>query len=317
MKALVTGGSGHVASALLRSMAGDSGWQLRAAVRAVPPLSKTAWEYVQVGDLSAATASVRGIASGCEVVVHTAARVHAMDEKSLDFEICRRTNVDGTLRIAREAAQSGVRRFVFISTVKVNGERTEAGQAFAEDDVPNPHGPYATSKWEAECALQQLCADTGMEYVIIRPPLVYGPGMRANFHALARAVRRGLPLPLGAVRNLRSFVALDNLVDFIRVCMDHPAVPNGTFLVSDGHDISTPELVRSMAAALGRRAQLLSVPGWVLQAMGFLAGRQTAIQRLTQNLQVDIGKARRVLGWQPPVTVEAALQRTMLDLRDS
>jgi nucleoside-diphosphate-sugar epimerase len=266
---------------------------------------------VQVGDLASPAATLSGVAAGCDVVVHTAARVHVMDKRSSDTDLYRRTNVEGTLRLAREASQSGVRRFVFLSTVKVNGESTSAGQVFAEDDVPDPHGPYAVSKWEAECALRDICADTGMEYVVIRPPLVYGPGVRANFQALASAVERGMPLPVGAVRNSRSFVAMDNLVDLVRVCMQHPAAANQTFLVSDGHDLSTPELVRDMAAALGRHARVPSVPVWMLRTAGMLTGRQLTIQRLLDNLQVDITKARTQLGWIPPVTVEEGLRRAL------
>jgi nucleoside-diphosphate-sugar epimerase len=311
MKVLVTGATGHVARALLHSLSGDGGWQLRAAVRAAPPLPVANCEYVEVGDLASPAATVGGAAAGCDIVVHTAARVHVMDEGPSDADLYRRTNVDATLRLAREAAQSGVRRFVFLSTVKVNGESTAVGQAFAEDDVPLPQGAYAISKWEAERGLRDLCAGTGMEYVIIRPPLVYGPGVRANFQALASAVRRGMPLPVGAVRNLRSFVAMDNLVDFVRVCLQHAGAANQTFLVSDGHDLSTGELVRGMAAALGRPARVPSVPVWMLRTAGMLTGRQLTIQRLLENLQVDIGKARTQLGWNPPVTVEEGLRRAL------
>jgi nucleoside-diphosphate-sugar epimerase len=223
----------------------------------------------------------------------------------------RRVNVDSTLNLARQAAAVGVRRFVFVSSVKVNGEATLPGQAFTERDAPAPQDPYGQSKDEAEIGLRELAADTGMEVVIIRPTLVYGLGVKANFAALMRAVQRGWPLPLGAVHNQRSLVALDNLVDLIVTCLDHPAAANQTFLVSDGQDLSTTELVRGMAQAAGVPARLLPVPVWALQAGASLLGKGDAVQRLCGNLQVDISKARSLLGWVPPVSVEEGLRRAM------
>jgi nucleoside-diphosphate-sugar epimerase len=315
MKALVTGATGHVGGALLRSLAADPGWQLRAAVRAWPAVPVAGCEYVGLGDLGA-DADLAGIANGCDVVIHAAARVHVMREAHAAASTAYRdTNVEGTLRVAREAARCGVRRFIFISSVKVNGESSPAGRPFREEDPPDPQDPYAISKYEAEVGLRQLCLDAGMECVIIRPPLVYGPGAGANFLALATAVKRGIPLPLGAIRNRRSLVAIDNLVHFTRLCMEHRAAANEIFLVSDGHDLSTSELVIGMAAALNRPARLLRVPESILRIGAMLAGRRLAAQRLLDNLQVDIGKARLMLGWSPPVTVEEGLRRAMQPLR--
>jgi nucleoside-diphosphate-sugar epimerase len=249
---------------------------------------------------------------GVEIVVHLAARVHVMhDTESDPLTAFRNVNVEGTLNLARQAAAAGVRRFVFISSVKVNGECTEPGHAFTETDVPNPQDAYGQSKHEAEEGLRVIAAATGMEVVIIRPPLVYGPGVKANFAALTRAVQRGWPLPLGAVHNQRSLVALDNLVDFIITCVTRPQAANQTFLVSDGQDLSTAELVRGMARAAGVPARLLPVPVWALQAVAKLLGKQDAVQRLCGNLQVDISKARRLLGWVPPVSVDEGLRRAM------
>ena len=310
MKILVTGGGGNVGSALLRSLAGEAGLQLRAAVRrsVASPLANC--EYVVTGDL--ASAAVTGIAEGCDVVVHTAARVHVMEEDAATAETAYRdTNVAGTLRVAQEAARAGVRRFVFISTVKVNGESTQPGAPFREDDHPNPEGPYAVSKLEAESGLREFCAKAGMEFVIVRPPLVYGPGVGANFLALAQAVKRGLPLPLGAIRNSRSLVGIDNLVSFLKVCIEHPAAANEIFLVSDGHDLSSGELAKGIAAAMHKRIWLLPAPGWLLRGVGAATGRGLAVQRLLDNLQVDIGKAARLLSWVPPVTVEEGLRRAV------
>jgi len=249
---------------------------------------------------------------GVSTVVHLAARVHVMHETETDpLTAFRAVNVGGTLKLARQAAAAGVKRFVFISSVKVNGESTSSGKAFTELDAPNPQDAYGQSKHEAEQGLRQLSADTGMEVVIIRPPLVYGPGVKANFAALMRAVQRGWPLPLGAVHNQRSLVALSNLVDFIVTCLTHPAAANQTFLVSDGEDLSTPDLIRRMARAMNRPARLLPVPVWALQAVALLLGKGDAVQRLCGNLQVDISKARKLLGWNPPVSVDEGLRGAM------
>jgi nucleoside-diphosphate-sugar epimerase len=219
--------------------------------------------------------------------------------------------VDGTVNLARQAAAAGVKRFVFISSVKVNGESTPSGRAFTEADFANPQDAYGQSKHEAEQSLRQLSADTGMEVVIIRPPLVYGPGVKANFAALMSVVQRGWPLPLGAVHNQRSLVAMDNLVDFIITCITNPLAANQTFFVSDGQDLSTTDLVRGMARAAGVTARLLPVPVWALQTGALLLGKGDEIQRLCGNLQVDISKARSLLGWVPPVSVDEGLRRSM------
>jgi nucleoside-diphosphate-sugar epimerase len=239
-----------------------------------------------------------------------------MSDKATDpLAAFRLVNVLGTLNLARQAAAAGVKRFVFLSSVKVNGECTLPGQAFTESDAPNPQDAYGISKHEAEQDLRQLAADTGMEVVIIRPPLVYGPGVKANFASLMRAVQRGWPLPLGAVRNQRSLVALANLVDFIVTCTIHPQAANQTFLVSDGHDLSTADLVRGLARAAGVPARLIPVPVWVLQAGATLVGKGESVQRLVGNLQVDISKARTLLGWRPPITVEEGLQRALAGMK--
>jgi len=269
------------------------------------------FEGALVGAIDGLTDWSRELAAVCKVI-HLAARVHVMNDIEADpLKAFRAVNVDGTLNLARQASAAGVKRFVFISSVKVNGESTQRGQAFTEADAPNPLDAYGQSKHEAELGLRQLSAETGMEVVIIRPPLVYGPGVKANFAALMRAVQRGWPLPLGAVHNQRSLVALDNLVDFVVTCITHPQAANQTFLVSDGQDLSTTELVRGMAKAAGVTARLLPVPVWALQAGASLLGKGDAVQRLCGNLQVDMSKARSLLGWLPPVSVEEGLRRAM------
>ena len=247
-----------------------------------------------------------------KTLIHLAARVHIMRETVADpLAVFRDVNVCRTLKLAYQASSAGVKRFIFISSVKVNGEFTRPGYPFTETDDPNPQDHYSQSKNEAEQGLRQLIDQSKMDLVIIRPPLVYGHGVKANFAALISAVQRGLPLPLGAVHNKRSLIALNNLVDFIVTCINHPKAANHTFLVSDGHDLSTTELVRGMAQAAGVTARLLPVPVWALQAGASLLGKGDVVQRLCGNLQVDISKARNLLGWVPPVSVEEGLRRAM------
>jgi len=222
----------------------------------------------------------------------------------------RKVNTAGTLTLARQAAEAGVRRFVFISSIGVNGNQSI--KPFNEQDTPAPHDLYAISKFEAEQGLWGIQQDTGMEVVVIRPPLVYGPNAPGNFGALMRVVQRGWPLPLGAVHNQRSLVALDNLVDFVITCLDHPAAANQIFLVSDGEDLSTTELLRRVAHALGRPARLIPVPVSLLAAGAALLGRRDMAQRLCGSLQVDISKTQTLLGWNPPISVDEGLRRTAL-----
>jgi UDP-glucose 4-epimerase len=312
MTILVTGASGFVGADLCQILVAR-GYGVRGVFRKTNGVTAThsPFERVGVATIDASTAWSL-VLQDVETVVHLAARVHVMSDTSLDpLAAFRLVNTEATLNLACQAAQAGVKRFIFISSVKVNGEETELDQPFNEDDEPRPIDPYGISKMEAEQGLRKIAANTGMEVVIIRPPLVYGPGVKANFAALMRAVQRGWPLPLGAVHNQRSLVALDNLVDFIVTCISHPHAANQTFLVSDGQDLSTTELVRGMAQAAGVPARLLPVPVWALQAGATLLGKGDAVQRLCGNLQVDISKARSLLGWVPPVSVDEGLRRAM------
>ena len=309
MRILVTGASGFVGRALCAALL-QRGHAVRGAVRTTQA-GLDGVEQVVVGSIDGGTRWA-GALGAVEVVVHLAARVHVMNDGAADpLAEFRKVNVEGTLNLARQAAAAGVRRFVFLSSVKVNGERTLSGQAFTESDPPAPQDAYGLSKHEAEQGLRQIAAETGMEVVIIRAPLVYGPGVKANFAALVRGVRRGWPLPLGAVRNRRSLVGLGNLVDFIVTCTTHPRAANQTFLVSDGQDLSTADLVRALARAAGVPARLPSVPVWALRGAAALLGKGDAVQRLCGNLQVDITKAREVLGWTPPVSVEEGLRQAV------
>jgi nucleoside-diphosphate-sugar epimerase len=311
---LITGANGFVGRALCAKAHAD-GLFIKGAVRSVQTLADDI-ESVVISEIDGNTDwhALQGI----NVVVHLAARVHIMDDRASDpLQAFRKVNVDGTLNLAKQAALAGVQRFVFISSIKVNGESTEPGQAFHADDIPMPVDAYGISKREAEDALRQLASETGMEVVILRPPLVYGAGVKANFYSMMRWLDRGIPLPLGAIHNQRSLVALDNLVDLIITCIQHPAAANQTFLVSDGEDLSTSELLKRMATALGKPARLLPIPVWLLHKAASLLGKQAVAQRLCGSLQLDITKTQQVLNWTPLVSVTEALQKTAQYYRSS
>lgn len=304
MIVLVTGASGFVGRRLCERLVEDGRFQVRGTTRR--PYSPPAGvESVLVSDLGPDTDWSSAL-SRVSVIVHLAARVHVMHDSSANpIGEFRRVNVSGTETLVRQAVASGVRRIVYLSSLKVNGE----SGTHSEADPPRPQGPYAISKYEAEQVLHRFTREGGIETVIVRPPLVYGPGVRANFQALVRVVRSGVPLPFGAVRNGRSLVSLDNLVDFIITCITHPAAAGETFFVSDGVDLSTAELIRRVARAFGRPARLLSVPEPLLYAAAAVAGRGAAAQKILGSLRVDISKAKRMLGWAPPCTVDDELRR--------
>ena len=310
MVVLLTGSSGFVGRELLTRLAAQPALGLVAVSRRPSSRLPIGVVYAQVEDISADTAW-QPVLQSVDVVVHAAARVHVMHDTSSDpLSEFRKVNVDGTLNLALQAAAAGVRRFIFISSIKVNGEGTAVGERYQADAQSAPIDPYGISKMEAEEGLRTLAAETGMEVVIIRPVLVYGPGVRANFLSMMRWLHKGVPLPFGAIDNRRSLVALDNLVDLIVTCIDHPAAANQTFLVSDGEDLSTTELLRRMGVTLGKPARLLPVPGRFLEVGAAMLGKQALAQRLCGSLQVDISKTRQLLNWTPPVTVDQALRKT-------
>lgn len=308
-KVLVTGAGGFVGRALVEAFGNINHIECIGGLRRGEPIQTDYCRFVVLGDLIEQTDRSQ-VLEGVNVVVHAAARVHVMNDSSTDPLLeYRKSNVEATLDLAEQAANAGVRRFIFISTIKVNGERTESEHPFSADDIPVPVDPYAISKLEAEEGLQRLSKLTGMEVVIIRPPLVYGPGVKGNFSSMVKLVRSGIPLPFGCIDNKRSLVALDNLTSLIVRCIDHPGAANQIFLAGDARDLSTTELLRVLAKVMNKPSRLIPVSGSILQWGAKLLGREAVAQRLLDSLQVDLSKNNLLLGWVPPVSVEDGLRR--------
>lgn len=313
MKILVTGANGFVGRALCLELSRQN-YAVVAVVRSVNTKLGGLIPCVVIGSIDADTDWSKTLCN-VDVIVHLAARVHVMRDHATDpLAEFRKVNVEGTLVLAMQAAQAGVKRFIFISSVKVNGEHTLFNKPFTEADMANPQDAYGMSKFEAEQELLRIAQQTGMEVVIIRPPLVYGAGVKANFASLLRAVKRGVPLPLGAIHNKRSFVYVGNLVSLILRCVVHPAAVNQVFLVSDACDLSTSELLRKCAEALMVKSWLLPVPQRLIEICAAMVGKRAAAQRLCGNLQLDISKAHTLLDWTPPISVVEGLQATVLGL---
>lgn len=309
MRTLITGANGFVGQRLVQLMAEQAEGEVVACVRNAPAQRIGGVRYLPQNQ-SLEQADWPAAMPGVSAVVHLAARVHMMNDRASDpLQAFRHVNVEGTMRLAEAAASAGLKRFVFVSSVKVNGESTVPSRPFKPGDAAAPVDPYGVSKHEAETALQALGQRSGMEIVVVRPTLVYGPGVKANFRSMMGWLHRGIPLPLGAIDNRRSLVAQDNLCSLLQACLSHPAAPGHTFLASDGEDVSTTELLRRLGLALGRPARLLPVPPAALRlALGAL-GKSSIAQRLLGSLQVDSSSARAVLGWQPPLTLDEGLQR--------
>jgi nucleoside-diphosphate-sugar epimerase len=310
----VTGAGGFVGKKLCDSLA-RHGAAVTACVRDLRLILSSGqaskeFTYREISDITQVSdwsSSLRGM----DTVVHLAARAHVLREiEPKPIDRYRAVNTDGTLLLARHAASAGVRRFVFLSSIGVNGNATSVAKPFTEESPIAPHNAYAVSKWEAEEGLFELANETGMEVVIIRPPLVYGPGVKANFLVMMRCLYEGIPLPLGAILNRRSLVALDNLVDLIGCCIEHPAAVNQIFLVADGVDLSTTEILRRLGNCLGKPARLLPIPQKIVVTGLKCIGRRDLAQRLCGSLRVDISKARELLGWTPPVSVHESFLGT-------
>ena len=309
MKILVTGANGFVGSQLSETLA-KSGHEVRNTARSLASNSSTTRELITCNLESAD--NLDHLTKGCDAIVHLAGRAHVMpDNPATSESLYVSANVDVTRKLAQSAARTGVKRMILMSSVKVNGESTTINSPFTAQDIPNPQDPYGRSKTQAEQALWEVTAMSGLEGVVIRPPLVYGPGVRANFASLIGIVNRGIPLPLGSIQNKRSFVSLDNLVDLISTTVQSPNAAGNTFLVSDGHDLSTPELVRSIASALDQSPKLFPFPSALLKLAATATGKRSAYDRLCGSLTVDIALTKQKLSWTPPFTVQDSMQRTV------
>jgi len=318
MKILVTGATGFIGTQLSETLA-KSGHQVRNTARSLAPSGPTTRELITC-DLESAN-SLDHLTTGCDAIVHLAGRAHVMSDNPATSEsLYLSTNVDVTKKLAQSAARTGVKRMILMSSVKVNGESTTIDVPFTAQDTPNPQDPYGRSKAQAEQALWDVTSASELEGVVIRPPLVYGPGVRANFASLIGIVDRGFPLPLGSIRNKRSFVSVDNLIDCIATALQSSNAAGQTFLVSDGNDLSTPELIRSIASALHKSPTLFPFPPVLLKLAATSAGKRSAYDRLCGSLTVDIALTKQKLSWTPPFTVQDSMQRTVdafIQSRDS
>lgn len=311
---LITGATGFIGKQLVQTLDQKHSYFLRLLLRSPTILCNVQHQPIFVPDISEKT-DWTGLLAGCEIIIHAAARVHVMEEYLEDpLHAFRQTNVQGTLCLAEQAAQQGVKRFIFISSIKVNGEETQLGHPYGPDDILSaPDEPYALSKYEAEKKLLALSAKTGMEVVIIRPPIVYGPGVKGNFQRMISWFQKDifLPLPLKSIKNKRSFVSVYNLVDLLITCIDHPQAANQIFLVSDGEDVSTPELLQKIARTINKQARLVSVPCWILKSASKILKKEIIIQRLCSSLQVDINKTCDLLDWRPKVSLDEGLSNML------
>ena len=320
MKILLTGSTGFIGRALTSYLLEQTDALLHLAIRKSSDMEMIEQTYNErvlstcIGDISAGT-NWLDLLIDCDVVVHCAARVHIMDEWVRDpLRAFREINVDGTLNLAQQAAQAGVRRFIYLSSIKVNGEYTQSDMPFSPDDIATPMHPYSISKFEAEQGLMRLAESSNMEVVIIRPPLVYGPGVKGNFLRMLQLLHKKLPLPFGALKkNKRSFVSVSNLINLITICLTHPNAANQIFLVSDDHDLTTVELFQKIQQTLESRSLFLPVPIWALNSAAILLGKKEEIMRICGSLQVDISKSQKLLNWQPIESVDEALHRTVCD----
>lgn len=310
MKILITGATGFVGLPLTKHLQ-QQGYPVVVAVRQISHVIPLAIQQFPIGELLPGTDWEPAL-NDVDTIIHLAARVHVMKDKATNpLEEFRKVNTYSTINLAQQAASAGVKRFIFISSIKVNGEISQEGQPFTSDDTFIPNDPYGLSKYEAEQGLFKIAEQTSMQVVVIRPSLIYGPGVKANFKSMLQWLSKPIPLPLGAIHNKRSFVALDNLLSLITTCIDHPAAANQIFMVSDGEDISTSELLRYLSNALGQSPKLIPVPQKFLEKVLKVLGKDSIVQRLCGNLQVDIQKNKDILNWEPPISLREGLRRTV------
>lgn len=317
MNILITGANGFVGQSLVNNLLSNKKYKVIAGVRKFP-LKQLNCEYRIINNLEDKTISTN-VFEDIDVVIHTAARVHVMDDKSADpLTEFRKVNVEGTLNLARQAIKGGVKRFIFISSIKVNGEGTKIGKPYTEDSKPNPIDPYGISKYEAEQGLLTLAETTSLEVVIIRPTLVYGENVKGNFHSLMKWTYKGVPLPIGGIKhNLRSLVSVDNLVDFIVTCIGHKDAKNEIFLISDDDDISTAGLLEEISKGLGVKNKAVNIPPKLINKAASAVGKSSVAQRLSGSLQVDISKAKTLLGWRPKYSTSESIRKTARSYKSS
>jgi len=307
LKILLTGGTGFVGSELLKSLAKTGYYQIVLSERRIVGEASSYKQPVFVGDIGSTTEWSQAI-ENVDVVLHTAARAHIMkDSVQSSLAEFRRVNVDGTLNLARQAIEAGVKRFIFISSIKVNGEG-EANRIYRFDDAAAPEDDYGLSKWEAEQGLKALCSESSMELVVIRPPLIYGPGVKGNLALLAKAIDKGLPLPLDSIKNQRDMLGLNNLIDLIKTCIEHPAAAGQVFLCCDNEPVSTPQLVKLIASGRGKHARLWPVPVSILRLFACLAGRRGMFKRLSSDFRIDSQHTMNTLDWAPPFSVAESMR---------
>jgi nucleoside-diphosphate-sugar epimerase len=307
---LVTGGSGFIGKAVMTELH-EEGFYVRGSARRIPPQPFKAMDWIIVPDLCSHT-DWKIALGGIDTVIHCAGIAHIFDrDSSSDPALYRAVNVDGTLNLAKQAADAGIRRFIFLSSISVNGFQTTIGEPFSELDSPNPYNNYSASKYEAELALLALARSSAMEVVIIRPPMVYGPSAPGNFKSLIELVRRQIPLPLKAIKNKRSLIGIENLTNFIKICVINERAANQVFVICDGYDVSTAELIESLAFVMNKRSNLFKMPNFILKSIGIMFGKKNTIEKISGNLQINNTKARELLGWAPPYSFFECLQRSV------
>ena len=305
---LITGANGFVGSALTKRLFKD-GFPVIASVRKKPIYLPNIFPIFEIGDLKSNNDWSLGL-KNVKFVIHTAGRVHITSNQCKStLSKFREENVEATANLALQSAKAGVKRFIFISSIKVNGDQTDNKKPFSSSDKPNPSDIYGVSKYEAEEKLIAIGHDTGMEVVIIRPTLIYGPNVKGNFLTMIDWLRKGWPLPFGSIKNLRSFIALDNLIDFIFTCLHHPAAAGEIFLVSDDDDISTPDLLSQIALSIGSKSKIFPLPLSVLKSGAWLFGKYSLAEKLCSYLQVDISNTKILLNWTPPLTMKQGLNQ--------
>ena len=313
-KICITGANGFIGKSLCKAL-NSSDKSIRGFVRTLDPNKNyTKIEYLSVGDISSKI-NWKDQLNGYDCIVHCAGRAHVMN-KNEDLDVYHLVNTEGTRRLAEQAAAVGVKKFVYLSSVKVNGESTgkiDNNKIFTNNDIPEPQDAYSISKFKAEKVLWEISAKTGLEVVIVRLPSVYGKDVKGNLARLIKLVKLGIPLPLSMVQNQRSMIGIDNLVDLIIKCIDHPVVSGKTFLVSDGEDLSTTDLINHIGISMGRKARLFPVPIFLLKLLGSILGKQKEINRLVGSLKIDSSYTQEILNWTPPVSVAEGIRRMVQD----